>query len=85
MENTTKNKIDEIHTAINALLYKECWEFVDEILTNLSRRAWRTDVEELRAYAMTTFTSKSKLPSRERFIITCKHLYPEGDLWKGLI
>lgn len=70
-------KIDEIHTAIDILIAGNCWEFLNEILINLVQRAWRTDVDELRAYANRTSRISPKLPSRELFIITCKHLHPK--------
>ena len=84
MENIAKSKIDEINTAIDVLITGNCWSFLNEILTNLIQRAWRTDVEELRAYTSRTSRVSQKLPSRERFMITCKHLHPKID-WKELI
>jgi hypothetical protein len=84
MENTAKNKVDEINTAIDVLVAGNCWSFLDELLANLIQRAWRTDKEELIAYASRTSRVSSKLPSRERFMITCKHLHPKLD-WKGLV
>jgi hypothetical protein len=85
MENTANKYIDEIHDAIDALLKVECWNFVDELLLNLAQRAWRTELDELVTYATSTLPAKSKLPSRERFMITCKHLHPKNDIWKGLM
>jgi hypothetical protein len=84
MEDIASKYVDEIHDAIDALLKAECWNFVDEILHNLTQRAWRTPLDELVTYATATLPAKSKLPGRERFMVTCKHLHPKDDIWKGL-
>lgn len=81
---TKKKYIDEANKSMDALIKAECWLFINNFLEDLSMRAWRMDIDYLLAYATATLSIKDKLSNRERFILTCKHLYPKTD-WKGLI
>ena len=76
---------EEANKAMNALIGAECWSFIDDYLYDLCMKAWRMDENYLIEYAKITLPIKSKLPYRERFMITCKHLYPKNDVWKELI
>ena len=80
----TKNKIDEIYDAVNALMNAGCWQFLDEILMDKAIQVWRTDVDVLLSYATATLPGKKKLKNRQRFMTTCKNYHPEPDLWEGL-
>jgi hypothetical protein len=81
---TTDKEIDEIFTAIDALMRAGCWDFLNEFFEHFCQRIWRTNITILLTYATASLPGKSKIPSRERFIKTCKHLYDDVELWKGL-
>lgn len=69
--------IEEATKAMNALIVAKCWSFIDDYLFDLCMKAWRMDTEYLQTYAVVTLPVKDKLPSREKFVNTCKQLYPE--------
>ena len=77
-----QNRIAEIHEAIEALTDSECWGFLNDYFDNLSVRVWRTDHDELIAYAKSSLSVKDKIPSRNSFIKTCKHLFPDVISWE---
>jgi len=81
---TSEKKLDEIYGAIDVLMRDDRWGFLDDFLKNLIVRAWRTDIDELLAYATATFPGKSKIPSRAVFVSHCKRLFPDKDVWQGL-
>ena len=80
----TDKQIDEIYDAMDALMKAQCWKFLNDFFTDLCPRVWRTDIDILLSYATSTLPAKSKIPSRDKFIKTCKHLFPDVELWKGL-
>jgi hypothetical protein len=80
----TDTELDEIYTSINVLMKSECWNFLNDFFSNLILRVWRTDIDILLSYATASLPGKSKMPAREQFIKTCKRLYPDVELWKGL-
>lgn len=84
MSKLTDKEMDEIFLAIDSLMRAGCWNFLDEYFENFCQRVWRTDVDVLLTYATASFPGKSKIPSRARFIKTCKNLFPDVELWKGL-
>jgi len=77
-------ELDEIYTAIDALMKAGCWNFLNEFFEHFCQRVWRTDINILLGYATASLPGKSKIKSREKFIRTCKHLFPDVELWKGL-
>jgi hypothetical protein len=77
-------ELDEIYRVVDVLMRNGCWEFLDDFLENLIVRAWRTDVDELLAYATATLPGKSNIPSRAAFVSHCKRLFPGKKLWQGL-
>jgi hypothetical protein len=81
---TSDKKLDEIYGVVDVLMCEGHWGFLDEFLENLIVRAWRTDIDELLAYATATLPGKSKIPSRAAFVSHCKRLFPEKGLWQGL-
>ncbi len=78
------NKINKIHKEIKVLIKEECWWFIDEFLFNFKQQIWRTDINELVAYATATLPAKEKLPSRSEFMRLCMTFFPNKKLWKGL-
>jgi hypothetical protein len=81
---TSEKKLDEIYDVIEVLMREGHWRFIDEFLDNLIIRMWRTDIDELLAYATATFPGKSNIPSRAAFISHCKAQFPNKSLWKDL-
>lgn len=84
MTEALKKEIAELRKAIKVLIRAKCWGFLNKILVAMTAVCWRTDVNILAVYAKTTLTSKNNLPNREIFVYTCKKLYPDCKLWKGL-
>lgn len=78
-------ELDEIYTAIDALLKAGSFKFLDELVRDWEARAWRTNVDILLAYATATFPAHSKLPSRKLFMKKCLQLHSDKELWRGLI
>jgi len=81
---TNDKRLNEINSAIQALIKAECWEFLNDYFDNLSVRVWRTNTDELIIHAKASLSEKNKISSRSRFIKTCKHLFPDVKLWKEL-
>lgn len=80
----TDKELDEIFDAVDMLMTRGHWNFLDEILQNLTPKIWRSDVDKLVGYATITLAGKSNLPSRPRFIEECKRYHHEKGLWTGL-
>jgi len=83
MSKVVDKELDEIYTAIDSLMRAGCWNFLHEHFKALEQQTWRLDVDVLLTYATVSLPGKKKIPSRERFIKSCKMRHPDVD-WKGL-
>ena len=77
-------KLDELYDAVDCLLKDGHWNFINEYLSDLTVRIWRTDVNILLGWATSTLPAKSKLPARKYFLEQCKGMYSKKGLWDGL-
>ena len=75
------NDIQDVYDVVNFLISTHKWNYLDEILENISKKVWRTDVEILVAYRNTTFLHKDKLEFRDKLISECEKFHPDIK-WK---
>jgi len=77
-------ELDELYDAITILMQNNCWTFLDRVIEDFIPRIWRTDIDILLGYATATLPGKSKLPSRVKFLDSCKQIHYYPELWTGL-
>lgn len=77
-------ELDDLYDAVHALAKNGCWRFLDTVIQDFTPRIWRTDIDTLLGYATATLPFKSKLPSRVKFLDSCKQIHYYPELWKGL-
>jgi hypothetical protein len=84
MNEITQSELDNIYDTINFLMINGKWKVLDQLFSYWEQSIWRTDVDILLGYATASFPGKSKIPSRQKFINTCKKFHSNVELWKGL-
>lgn len=77
--------LDEVYSAVDALMREGCWNVLDDMFIYLETKAWRTPLDILLSYATASFPGKSKIPARKFFMDRCLIIHPTPELWNGLI
>lgn len=84
-KDVTDTYLDEMYSAIDALMRNGNWGFLNEFYRDLCIRAWRLPIDVLIGHATVTYAAKSKIPARKEFMEKCWQLYPDVKLWQGLL
>lgn len=80
----TDNELDKIYDIMDTMINAKMWTALNSLFSSLLVIMPTMDMEILLAYATTSLCVKSKIKTREAFIIACKERYPDTGLWDGL-
>ncbi len=84
MNKFAQKDLDDVYDTIDLLMKNNKWIVLNQLFICWELMAWRHDADFLLGCATASLPGKSKIPSRERFIKTCKSRHANVDLWKGL-